>query len=63
MLARNEVPVHTGPILSKKKPKRPTQFMFIDSSNGGINAKRPIVCHEIGAQQEVVEYSTEDWKD
>jgi hypothetical protein len=39
MLARNEVPVHTGPILSKKKPKRPTQFMFIDSSNGGINAK------------------------
>jgi hypothetical protein len=39
MLARHEVPVHTGPTLSKKKPKRPTQFMFIDSSNGGVNAK------------------------
>jgi hypothetical protein len=39
MLARNEIPAHTGPPLSKKKSKRPTQFMFIDSSNGGINAK------------------------
>jgi hypothetical protein len=23
----------------KKKEKRPTSFMFIDSSNGGVNAK------------------------
>jgi hypothetical protein len=39
MLARNEPPAHAGPTRSEKNPKQPTQFMFINSSNGGINAK------------------------
>jgi hypothetical protein len=39
MLARNDLQAHTGSIPLKKKPKVPTQFMFIDSNNGGVNAK------------------------
>jgi hypothetical protein len=38
MFAHNEQ-THSEQLLSKRQLKHPTQFMFIDSSNGGVNAK------------------------
>jgi hypothetical protein len=41
MLAHNTLSTHDGRLLSAMPSKRPTatNFMFIDSSNGGVNAK------------------------
>jgi hypothetical protein len=41
MLAHKALPGHDGRLLSATPSKRPaaTNFMFIDSSNGGVNAK------------------------
>jgi hypothetical protein len=40
MLAHNTLPAHDGGLLSATSRKHSTtQFMFIDSSNGGVNAK------------------------
>lgn len=39
MLAYNATPDYDAQPGAKLQPKRPTQFMFIDSSHGGVNAK------------------------
>jgi hypothetical protein len=39
MLAHNKPQSHGGRSASRTQTRRPTQFMFIDSSNGGVNAK------------------------